>query len=1827
MSYVEEGTKARKTASTLQNPSSSRSHALLTVNLSQETSEQRPDANDSSRRQDAARASSSRLHLVDLAGSESAATCSGVHRLKEGANINKSLVALGNVISALAERGSTGTGPGKRYIPYRDSSLTWLLKDALGGNATTIMLATISPASGSYNETAHTLRFAQRAQSVVNRPMVNEDPVERIIRELKAEIARLKSLLLEKDIDGNTQAPCCCGKAQSSKYTTTELSHHEEQISSSEKSDRKDESKDEKSLYALSLRRSNSSDSVTTCETGSSGFIRRFSSCDLQSSDRFNYNRAKITELNDEEDEVVDEINEPVFVDIPTLVAVLIKPDDSLQESSTQIEEICSDEVQEDSIDTDFIEGGNEEFEESEKIDYINSDDRSNLTNLCNGLKDTEIGELHHQISPDSSPRSPSSVGRNESRGKFSKQNSIDLPSSNLNVSRKFGSIEGISKRKEPILSFQRSHTNLEKHSSLADRGKKLNNIREIDDHKASTKSGNIWKAIGNKDLLQRKSSNESDKSLKESSSGRTSGYVSNIGRKPSLENLKRKTSKDSSSSSSKEEQILISNLTRDKLLRRKNSLEQEATTTSGGRYHTAIQRVKRSEIVAAVTERLYSSRKQPEESMDIRSPPEGIDTKVSNNLVTRSKLQDISRKMLLRRRRVNVDTQTEAASTLRLKDTASLTDDEPKVVLQDAAILTDDHTDVVATTSTQRLPVLRVKDMATLTDRRPQTDIFRCKDVGCLANDLDFDDYELHSSRNDSGVLSDDTQNYESNLSSAEVFELSPEGDKKVPYADSSTNTSNLVLSGKDSAMQTVRREVANRELTNQKVVNQKVTDQRENSENRSCGHCCSLIHQHPQCLVSPPTNSIEKNIISISLPDMINITIESTNGLESRIAVTDGDTASDTAEEKPKSIYSDKESQTSEIKCEESSPQDPAVRSTAVQADGRVFRIENIFQDTRTKNCYDAVSSDSRREVATKKSVTLRNSRGTEYSSVIEMTENGAETEWDEMQPVEKIYQTKRPIVKSLTQAFIAKRRSYSASPERTAYEFIGRDSERPNSSETMGLWKNWTLPYSQKLSRLIDCYSRETQLPAQRDTKVEQADHFSTSTMSNEYTHADQISNGTVQELSDQNFRLDKSEKLKSVSINSLLGYDCNFSDDSLDRDEDNFTENVTDKNVEDSEKHEKYESLCPPDVVAHTKKEISKSTSHADSIGVESVDNDFDDNEVSLPKKKLTEISDKKSPIQDYKALILGTSSYVAGSDSEEETTAKAYNQSDIVSRKKVSFSEPSSPEEITDTLATSRNTLTPRQNSLKSIIKKIKPVTENSNVARQNIETDRPLRKKEVESARNEKISSAFDGNRDSENSEESLNDHKAEISNEDYEETCNESDNTVNSDEDICYHMIPRRNILEEYLNEAMTFMRNMNSINEYMSATSMLDSYKKHRRRRRGNRGNRTNMDKNYMQYRGRKVSLKDDTDKYLKPSKDDIVAAESYEKCIRGIERLEACIDRVSKHNQVLQDRYSISVESAGAKSGLAKSSIDSKLFSSGCSGDNVIRRCGKNAVVENGADSCDESSFSRISSPFLSSIQTQDVTRRSALNGTEKYGEEIVGKFGKRDLDERNNNVTSDDDLERKIFRQLMSAVDSRKCRNPRREKHLRKITDLGSQSPTTYSKVWEAFRQDASGIINFDEVSVAGDYLGDIRGIESSLEDFKRTKLSDAEDTDSKTDSVCSTVDFEETCYDRNKLSKRNDNLPRIEMPSESTRYSNCTTDHHSAKSTGQTFNVEEDIALRNTHIIKDSLKIEPTNSRLDSPLELKYPSSPRAKFLELLRERRRIVENSRSANAF
>ena len=123
---------------------------------------------------------------MDLAGSEKVSK-TGVEgeRLKEGCNINKSLLTLGSVISALAEKSS-------KHVPYRDSVLTWLLKDSIGGNSRTVMISTISPSIDNYEETLSTLRYADRAKRIVNSAVVNEDPNAKTIRELREELDMLK---------------------------------------------------------------------------------------------------------------------------------------------------------------------------------------------------------------------------------------------------------------------------------------------------------------------------------------------------------------------------------------------------------------------------------------------------------------------------------------------------------------------------------------------------------------------------------------------------------------------------------------------------------------------------------------------------------------------------------------------------------------------------------------------------------------------------------------------------------------------------------------------------------------------------------------------------------------------------------------------------------------------------------------------------------------------------------------------------------------------------------------------------------------------------------------------------------------------------------------------------------------------------------------------------------------------------------------------------------------------------------------------------------------------------------------------------------------------------------------------------------------------------------------------------------------------------------------------------------------------------------------------------------------------------------------------------
>jgi kinesin family protein 1 len=183
---MDEGNKARTVAATNMNETSSRSHAVFTLTLTQKR-------HDVETRMDTEKVA--KISLVDLAGSERASSTGATGaRLKEGAEINRSLSTLGRVIASLADL-STGKKKAGTIVPYRDSVLTWLLKDSLGGNSLTAMIAAISPADINFEETLSTLRYADSAKRIKNHAVVNEDPNARIIRELKEELAQLRAKL------------------------------------------------------------------------------------------------------------------------------------------------------------------------------------------------------------------------------------------------------------------------------------------------------------------------------------------------------------------------------------------------------------------------------------------------------------------------------------------------------------------------------------------------------------------------------------------------------------------------------------------------------------------------------------------------------------------------------------------------------------------------------------------------------------------------------------------------------------------------------------------------------------------------------------------------------------------------------------------------------------------------------------------------------------------------------------------------------------------------------------------------------------------------------------------------------------------------------------------------------------------------------------------------------------------------------------------------------------------------------------------------------------------------------------------------------------------------------------------------------------------------------------------------------------------------------------------------------------------------------------------------------------------------------------------------
>ncbi|XP_026859012.2 kinesin-like protein KIF21A isoform X6 [Electrophorus electricus] len=202
MQCLKLGALSRTTASTQMNVQSSRSHAIFTIHLCQvrmcapsDNQDGEIDnrlANDSSNT-DEFETLTAKFHFVDLAGSERLKRTGATgDRAKEGISINCGLLALGNVISALGDRAKRST-----HVPYRDSKLTRLLQDSLGGNSQTVMIACISPSDRDFMETLNTLKYANRARNIKNKLVVNQDRASQQISALRTEIARLQMELME----------------------------------------------------------------------------------------------------------------------------------------------------------------------------------------------------------------------------------------------------------------------------------------------------------------------------------------------------------------------------------------------------------------------------------------------------------------------------------------------------------------------------------------------------------------------------------------------------------------------------------------------------------------------------------------------------------------------------------------------------------------------------------------------------------------------------------------------------------------------------------------------------------------------------------------------------------------------------------------------------------------------------------------------------------------------------------------------------------------------------------------------------------------------------------------------------------------------------------------------------------------------------------------------------------------------------------------------------------------------------------------------------------------------------------------------------------------------------------------------------------------------------------------------------------------------------------------------------------------------------------------------------------------------------------------------
>ncbi|XP_044585965.1 uncharacterized protein LOC123265994 isoform X2 [Cotesia glomerata] len=1322
MSRVEEGTKARKTASTLQNHTSSRSHALLTLSLESSDSAVSGQvilkASGASRKTDFSRGC--KLHLVDLAGSENSAACAGINRLKEGANINKSLVALGNVISALAERSSTAINSGRKFIPYRDSTLTWLLKDSLGGNATTIMLATISPASGSYNETSHTLRFAQRAQSVINKPVINEDPVAKIIRELQSEVSRLKALLAEKnDPQTDCKSLCICQRNLDQIAEQTNLNTRCVATSTPLSTGKLN------SLSRLSypLRRYSFDDGLRLrCD--SLNALRQFGSLEFVPAANnsktlrvsASYNRARVSELTDEDDD--DKVDEPVFVDIPTLVAVLIKPDTSVQVDTHQIEEISSDSALEDTVDTEFNRDIEHHF--ANLVDVSVENDSNDSIKSLPVLKENEqplldIRYPNLQILTDKSLNDDDKFQKQYPvSSNFEAQVSLEKPI--------FNTAENVL-QDSCVLRISTNNSEAQADSEVEE-SKKIIRI-EDDNLNDSLKEDNesVNKILENQKELQ--------------------NQKLCLQRHQNTDGLKRKSSKDSGSNSSKDEQIFISGISRDSF-GRKDSIDPEQPQPKP---HTIIQRARRAEIVAAVTERLYSSKKTTEDSntastpaSDIRSP-ESTEVKLAS--VTRMRLQEISRKMLAKRRRICVDTQTDISSTVRVRE-IGISVKEPKIVRKDVAILTDRHEDFdkLLPCST---PVVRIKEMSTSTTESPvPKPIILLKDACSLTDDYSYDYDTIYSLQPDSGIVSDDTHTYaESNLSSTGISDFCSDLEKRpvdVKLSDSSANT-NIVEEIIDSCAQTTYEHSHHYEVPNDKCCTSKQCGdnsikQVSGKKTADCcrpisvtprpckplvvtaGHCHSTetvadthkCAQESSCKSSCCKEDHDKNIISISVPDTINITIESSNISESKLRLFDHNKVLklNNVEVQTDKRDSNEIGTLTDINISGISVKDSWTNARNSH-DTKTFRIENIFKDphdiAKSSNSYDC-------------------SDGTNYSIIYPRTTQFAETKtendvYDSYKTTLSSLESRR---KSLTSEWLRNRNTWSS-------QKYHRSSDNENNKETISLPPD-------------NFYDLIGIKESKKNPEI-----LSWKDVSEDKKSLNGLTVSKCLKIEDNMCHLKKIGR----SYRDIYKQEVNFSDDSLDskeRQKNLIDDEITGSEINSRIKDNFNDNGCPPDIVVHAKKDIIDPLAFSDNNTLD----DFDDKYIELPKKigiRLNEIPGQKIKSIFYSVPLIPLVLAENGIEQSEGSTKNLKATASPKSIIKNNISIPKPPRSVNISTNESRP---------ESDYKKVSFVeSENFSISSEDV-------KHKTTRIRN----------------------------------TCEEE----------------KRNLLEEYLEEAIVFMRNINSIN-----------------------------------------------------------------------------------------------------------------------------------------------------------------------------------------------------------------------------------------------------------------------------------------------------------------------------------------------------------------------------------------------------------------------------